>query len=192
MSDELPEPPRQVAHFALLILVGFLIAGSFVLSGRPVMLASLPHIAFVADVPRHRHEDQLATFTAVAGALLPKTDWRPPIAVALGKVGEVGTVRPKLGYWVRSWTFLGLPMFAVTEGGYAVYLDRPGYYRAVPLGEGGEAELIRQTGGRRFWGSWLWSYWRHCWGLLAPIGVAVFAWAEFRWQAKRRAILGLI
>jgi hypothetical protein len=191
LSDDRREPPRQVGHFALLIFVGLLIVASLALSRRPPVLASLPHIAFVAEVPRHRHEDQLAAFAQVYGAFIPKTDWRPDVAVLLERDRPQAMARLRLGYWVRSWTFLGLPMFAVKEGGYTVYLDRPGHYRAVALGKTGEAELIKQTGSR-FWGSWWPAYWRYCWGLLAPMAVGAWIWLELRWQARRRMAMGLI
>jgi hypothetical protein len=191
LIDEPREPPRAVAHFALLVLIGFMVVISAALSQRPVTLASLPHIAHVADVPTHRTQEQLRWFVQSYGAWLPKTDWRPPIAAALGRNGDAPPGRLRLGYAVRVWTFLSLPMFAYKEGGYAVYLDQPGQYRALALSEEGLADLERETG-RRFWAGWFFPFWRYSWGLIAVAALAGFAVLELRWQARRRAILGVM
>lgn len=189
-QDELPEPPRQVAHFLLLVAVAFLIIASVALSGRPVLRAGVPNLVHVADIPSRAGLAQLQNYTEAFGAVLPKTDWRPGIGRLLGRDGSAAGP-PRLGYWVRGYSFLGLPLFARKEGGYSLYLDRPGSYRVVPLGDEGLDLLARQAGGR-FWQGWWFPWWRFSWGLVAPLLIAAFVWAELRWQARRRGILGLI
>lgn len=189
--DEPAEPPRQVAHFALLILVGLMIVGSLALSRRPPTLASMPLVVHVADIPPHDALLQLGAYTELYGALVPHTDWRPQVAALLGRTGDATDAPPRLGYWVRQWTFLGLPIFARKESGYSVYFDRPDYIRAAPLSEEGLAQLEKQTGSR-FWAGWWFPFWRFSWGLLAVAAVGGWVWLEFRWQAKRRTLMGLI
>jgi hypothetical protein len=180
LSEELPEPPRQVAHFALLILVGFTIAGSVILSGRAVTLASFNNVAPGGPAPRALTPVSSDDWTVI----IHRSDWKPPIAKLLGRDGAGQP--PRLGWIVREWSFLSLPLVAYRQSDLAVFREDGYGYRLSGLMPDQIAAMKRS--GQPPWFPW----WRYTWGWLAVAAVAGFAWAELRWQAKRRQMLGLI
>ena len=183
-SDEEPlEPVRQVWHFGLLALVGLAVMASLVLSARPPTLASMYNVVFRAPLPR----TEMGRWRAYS-VWVPKTDWRPEVAVAIGRTGEVEP--PRLGYLVRQWTFLGLPLVATRKSDLLVIKENARQYSLGGMFEEEEQALVGQPDGKPGFG--LFPFWRFCWGWLAVAAVAMFAWAELAWQARRRALLGIM
>lgn len=184
ITDQEPRAPvRQVWHFGLLALVGLAVMASVLLSARPPTLASMYNVVLRAPLPR----TQMGQWRAYS-VWIPKTDWRPPVAAALGRTGEGAP--PRLGYLVRQWTFLGLPLVATRKSDLLVVKEDERQYSLGGTFEEEEQALARQPGGRP--GLGLFPFWRFCWGWLAVAAVGVFAWAELRWQTRRRALLGIM
>ena len=104
VDDQAREPTRDVWHFGLLALVGFMIVASLVLSTRSPILASYNNVAVAgrppAGVVPPIGQDWMTT--------IHRSDWRPKVALALGRTGKGEGVR--LGWIVRQWSFLGLPL----------------------------------------------------------------------------------
>ena len=179
MTGEMVEPPRQVAHFVLLVFVGFLTVASLMLSTRGPTLASLNNVAPAGAAPA----GVVPPIGDDWSAVVHRSDWNPAAATALGRTGLGEGVR--LGWVVRQWSFLGLPLFAFRQGELAAFETDAYGYRLVGLTPEQLAAVDRA-------GTPWFPWWRFAWGWLAVAAVAGFAWAELRWQARRRAILGLI
>lgn len=188
-AAERAEPRREVAHYVLLALSCLLIIGSVLVSLRPITLANLPVVAPVGPVPPKADPARLEAYVRAYSVLIPQTDWRPALRDAAGLTGRSGV---QVGYSLRQLSFLGLPFFAYPEAGYVLSLDDGGRYIAIaPLGSEGLEQIERETGATLPRFSPLTAL-RYAWGWLLPIMVALFVWFELRWQARRRAALGLI
>lgn len=183
IEEEPREPVRQVWHFGLLALVGLMVMASLALSARPPTLASMYNVVVRGPLP----DTGMAQYR-VYNAWIPKTDWRPEIAARLGRTGAGAP--PRLGYLVRQWTFLGLPLVAFRQGDFIAVREDARQYSLGGLYDEEDQALARQPGGKPGFG--LFPFWRFCWGWLAVAAVGVFAWAELNWQARRRALLGIM
>lgn len=143
MTDPAPafddEPPRAVAHVAWLVLGGFMVVASLLLSERAPTLARFnvaPGGPVPAGVPHVFGNDW--------SLVIHRSDWRPAIAKALGRTDEEQPLR--LGWVVREWSFLGLPLFAYRPSGLAAYrTDRYGYRVSALIVD--EVAAIRARGG---------------------------------------------
>ncbi|WP_419809175.1 hypothetical protein [Sphingomonas sp.] len=174
------EPVRQVWHFALLALVGFMVIACLALSGRAPLLTSFNNVAPAGPVPAGIVPDYGDDWSVI----IHRSDWNARAATLLGRTGEGNPLR--MGWVVREWSFLGLPLFATRQGDLAVFKEDSYGYRLAGLTEDQRAAIERRGGPGWF------PFWRHCWGWIAVAAVAVFAWAELRWQARRRAVLGIM
>ena len=179
MSDT-AEPPRQVWHFLLLVPVAFALLASALLSGRPVLLASFNNVALAGPAPAAVVPD----FGSDWSAIVHRSDWRAPIAQALGHPDLRRP--PRLGWPVRQWSFLSLPLGAYRQGPLLAAKEDGYGYRLYGLTDEQIGAIDRA--GATPWYPW----WRYGWGWLVIACVAAFAWAELRWQARRREMLGLI
>lgn len=179
------EPAPRVAHYMFLVLAALLVVGSFLISRRPVLLANSPDVAPVAIVPLRAEPDGVRPYISAFGYHVPKTAWRASASAA------PDTRSLRIGYSVRQVTFLTLPMFAYPEAGYVLYLDEGWANGLAPLGKDGLADLEHKAGAPLAQG-WIFPVWRYAWGWLFPLAIALFFWRERRWQAERRAMLGLI
>ncbi len=173
------EPPRQVWHFFLLAAAVIVITASHLVSARPLMISSFNNVAPAGDLP--------ATVTDVPddwSALIQRRVWKPPFAAMLGHHADARRIR--LGWVVRGWSFMTLPLFARRQSDLAAFRETPYGYALFGL----STEQLRQVdaAGATPWFPW----WRFTWGWLVLAAVAGFGWAELRWQARRRAMLGLI
>ena len=173
------EPPRQVWHFALLVLVGLTVVASLALSGRSPLLSSFNNVAPAGAPPA----GVVPPIGEDWGTFIHRSDYRPAAAKLLGRMGEGQGVR--LGWVVRQWSFLGLPLVGYRQGELAAFEENSGGYKLVGLTDEQRAAIDRAGAP---WFPW----WRVGWGWLAVAAVAGFAGAELRWQARRRAALGLI
>ena len=174
------EPPRQVGHFALLIAAAFTLIISAFASGRPMALGGFNNVAVVGSPPAGMRFAWAEDWSVV----IHRSDWNPAIAKALGRTGE--GQGPRLGWIIREWSFFSLPLFAWRQSDLSlVKEDAYGYQLSALTDE--ERRTIEQRGGPG-----LFPFWRYCWGLLVPLAVAAAIAMEFRWQARRRAMLGLI
>lgn len=181
MTQERDEPPRAVAHFGLLILVGFMVVASLLVSTRAPTLASFNNVAIAGPVPAGV---KLTDYGDDWSVLIHRSDWRAPVAALLGHTTRGRP--PRLGWVVREWSFLGLPLFATRQGDLAAVKEDEYGYRLVGLTNEEQAAVAAKGG------PGLYPFWRYSWGLLAIAAVAAWVWLEFRWQARRRAALGLI
>lgn len=179
MEDEPREPPRQVWHFGLLVLVGLMIMASLALSKRPPILASFNNVAPAGRPPAGTVPPIGEDWSAV----IHRSDWTPMAAKLLRRLGEGEGVR--LGWVVREWSFLGLPLLAFRQGELAAFETDSYGYRLAGL------TVEQQAAVERAGTPWF-PWWRFAWGWLAVAAVAGFGWAELRWQARRREALGLI
>lgn len=177
-TDEPREPPRAVAHFFFLVLVGFMVIGSLALSARPPILASFLNVAPGRAAPAGVADPVDWSLT------IHRSDWRPGVARLLGRIRTAPA--PRLGWVVREWSFLGLPLFAIRQSDVSVYREDEVGYRLAGLTDA-ERQAVERAGG-----AGLFPFWRYVWGWIAVAAVALFAWAELRWQAWRRAILGIL
>ena len=179
VDDQAREPTRDVWHFGLLALVGFMIVASLVLSTRSPILASYNNVAVAgrppAGVVPPIGQDWMTT--------IHRSDWRPKVALALGRTGKGEGVR--LGWIVRQWSFLGLPLAGFRMSTLTAFETDEYGYRVIGLTVDQYAAIDRE-------GTPWFPWWQVGWGWLAIAAVAGFAWAELRWQARRRAALGLI
>ena len=179
MTGEGREPPRQVWHFGLLLAVMFVLLVSHLVSARPMMIASFNNVAPAGDLPP-AVTDVMDDWSAV----IHRSDWKAPIARALGHAANDRRVR--LGWVVREWSFMTLPLFAWRQSDLAAFREDLYGYRLLGLTDGQLGAIERSIG--RPWFPW----WRFAWGWLVIAALAAFIWAELRWQARRRALLGLI
>lgn len=179
MTGERPEPPRQVWHFPLLIALAFVILVSHLVSDRPMMIASFNNVAPVGDLPP-AVTDVIDDWSIT----IHRSDWNGPVALALGRTGDGRRVR--LGWVVREWSLMTLPLFAYRQSDLAAFREDMYGYRLLGLTPGQLRVVATATGTP--WFPW----WRFAWGWLAVTALGLFVWAELRWQARRRALLELI
>ena len=179
-ADDAPEPTREVRHYALLILFMVTMIVSQFVAQRPLLYGLHNNVAFVGVAPADVVPDPGEDWSV----MIRRNDWRPPIAALLGH-GRSG--RPvRLGWVVRQGSLFSLPLFGwriselavVTEDGYG--------YRISGLSPDQRAALERR--GAIGWLPW----WRLGWGWLPFAALAGFVWGELRWQARRRALLGIM
>lgn len=98
---------------------------------------------------------------------------------------------PSLGYAVREWTLFGMPFGYFSEMNHVLYTESPRETVMVPLGEEGLA-LLRKELGRDLTEGFVYPFWRHLWGWLFVVGIALWGWLYHRSVLKRREELGLI
>ena len=179
-EDTTPEPPRAVAHWGLAIAAAFMVIASMALSARPLMFGTFNNVAPAGAVPSGV---ALTDYGDDWSVIIHRSDWRLPIAAALGYLRE----RPaRLGWIVHEWSLFSLPLFATRQSDLAAVKEDAYGYRLVGLTDAERAAVTAKGGPGVF------PFWRYCWGLLAVAAVAAAIWLEFRWQARRRAVLGLM
>ncbi|ATY32665.1 hypothetical protein CVN68_12335 [Sphingomonas psychrotolerans] len=88
--------------------------------------------------------------------------------------------RPRYGYSVREWTFLGMPFGWWTEYGYVLYAEDRYELVEVPLADSVAARFRKEVG-RDMGQGFFFPFWAHAWG-----------WLYYRSVVRRRAELGLI
>ena len=177
MIDDLPEPPRQVWHFALIVLFCFAVLISEAVARRPLLYGLFNNVAPAGKAPPELRPDDWSL-------TIHRSDWNPLVATLLG---HARADRPaRLGWVVREWSVLSLPLAGWRQSDLAVFTEDGYGYRMAGLTEAQRADLDRR--GLIGWFPW----WRFVWGWL-PIGaLAGFVRAELHWQSRRRALLGII
>lgn len=174
-DDDEREPPRQVWHFALIVLFGFAVIGSELLARRPLLYGAFNNVAPAGVAPATMRPDDWSL-------TIHRSDWAPPIAML---PGHARADRPaRLGWVVREWSLLSLPIAGWRQSNLAVFTEDGYGYRMAGL----TPEQLRKAEGGVGWFPW----WRHLWGWLPFAALAGFVWAELRWQARRRELLGII
>lgn len=176
-EDEGREPPRQVWHFALIVVAAFALLASAFLGSRPLLYGMTNNVAPAGTAPAGLWPDDWSVTIA-------RRDWNAPASALLGH-GRPG--RPaRLGWVVREATLLSLPLGAWRQSDVAVFTEDAYGYRLAGLTPEQLADLDRR--GAVGWFQW----WRFVWGWLPLAAFAGFVWAELGWQARRRALLGLM
>ena len=92
---------------------------------------------------------------------------------------------PKLGYSVREMTFLGMPFWASPEYGHVLFFSSDWGAVAAPLNEHGFAQLDKANG-RDLRATSLIPWWRHLWGWLFVLGLALALWLWHRRTVRWR------
>ena len=183
IDPEVGEPTRQVWHFALLIAFVFVLVGSHLLGRRPLMIASFNNVAPAGQLPASVRADLAWWQTQDWSIVIHRSDWIPPVGNALGHTRKGP---PRLGWVVHEWSVLTLPVAGWRTSELAVVAEDDYGYRLSALTP--EQRAAVDEAGAAGWFPW----WRSTWGWAAIALFAGFVWAELRWQAKRRALLGVM
>jgi len=104
---------------------------------------------------------------------------------------DVGFQRPRFGYSIREWSFLGMPFGWYSEYGFVLYSDNRWELVETPLIEAGNEQLMQEVG-RDLRQGFFFPFWAHAWGWLYVAAVALWGWLYHRSAVKRREELGLI
>lgn len=99
--------------------------------------------------------------------------------------------RPRYGYSIREWTFLGMPFAWYSEYGYVVYRRDRRELVMGPLIPEADAQLHKEVG-RDLRDGFFFPFWAHGWGWLYLAGVALWGWLYHRDIVKRREADGII
>jgi hypothetical protein len=99
--------------------------------------------------------------------------------------------RPRYGYSVREWSFLGMPFGWYSEYGFVLYSDSRWELVETPLIEAGHAMLMKEVGHDLRKG-FFFPFWAHAWGWLYVAGVALWGWLYHRAIVRRREELGIL
>lgn len=177
------EPTRQVWHFGLLVAFVFALIASHLLARRPLMVASFNNVAPAGALPASVRADLAAWQLSDWSIVIHRSDWTPPVARLLGHT-RAGP--PRLGWVVHQWSVLTLPVVGWRQSDLAVVLEDDYGYRLSALTP--EQRAAVDKAGAVGWFPW----WRVGWGWLPIALFAGFAWGELRWQARRRALLGVM
>lgn len=177
IEHDVTEPPRQVWHFALIVLFGFAVIVSQVAGRRPLLYGMFNNIAPAGEAPAAMRPDDWSV-------TIRRNDWSPPIAALLGFTRPERPAR--LGWAVREASLLSLPLFAWRQSDVAAFTEDGYGYRMAGLTQEQRAALDRR--GAVGWFPW----WRYVWGWLPLAALVGFIWAELRWQDRRRALLSII
>lgn len=171
------EPRRQVWHFALVILFGFAVIASELLARRPLLYGAFNNVAPAGVAPASMAPDDWSL-------IVHRSDWNPPVAALLG---HARADRPaRIGWTVREWSLLSLPLIGWRQSDLAVFREDAYGYRMAGLTDGQRVALARTDAVGRF------PWWRYIWGWLPLAALASFVRAELGWQARRRALLGIM
>lgn len=115
--------------------------------------------------------------------------------VLAGRVppAQIGTdyERPRYGYSVREWTFLGMPFAWYTEYGFVLYSNNRWELVETPLIDAGHEMLMKEVG-RDLRQGFFFPFWAHAWGWLYVAAVALYGWLYHRAIVRRREELGII
>lgn len=99
--------------------------------------------------------------------------------------------RPRYGYSIREWSFLGMPFAWYSEYGYVLYSNDRYELVETPLIDAGHEMLMKEVG-RDLRKGFFFPFWAHAWGWLYLAGVALFGWLYHRSAVRRREELGII
>ena len=148
--------------------------------GQGEILSDLERIVgYGVHVPREPTKAQkLYQFLVLAGRVPP---------AQLGTAYE----RPRYGYSVREWTFLGMPFAWYTEYGFVLYSNNRWELVETPLIDAGHEMLMKEVG-RDLRQGFFFPFWAHAWGWLYVAAVALYGWLYHRATVRRREELGII
>lgn len=99
--------------------------------------------------------------------------------------------RPRYGYSIREFSFLGMPFGWFSEYGYVLYTRDRWELVEAPLNEDGGA-MLRKEVGRDLGQGFFFPFWAHAWGWLYVAGVALWGWLQYRFLERRREEAGII
>lgn len=188
------------------VVLGLLVAaliGVLVFSDRPWVLYSRPALAKIADLPAAGQSGDLAGYTIAYGMFVAQPRSKALVAgrtlktIARGQEAledhDYGHGPAALGYSMREWGILGMPLLAVKELGQVAYVERNDHEGSwqVPL-EGDGMDLLTKQIGRDPGAGFIYPYWRHLWGWLFIAGVGLYAWLRMREIRRMRLEQGLI
>lgn len=177
MIDDTAEPPRQVWHFALVVMFGFALVVSQFAGQRPLFYGMFNNVAPAGEAPAAMRPDDWSL-------TIRRSDWSPALAALIGYTRPERPAR--LGWVVREGSLLSFPLFAWRQSELTVYTEDGYGYRMAGLTT--EQRAAVERAGAVGWFPW----WRHVWGWLPLAALAGFIWAELRWQDRRRALMGII
>jgi hypothetical protein len=99
--------------------------------------------------------------------------------------------RPRYGYSIREFSFLGMPFGWFSEYGFVLYTRDRWEMVEAPLNKDGAARLRKEVG-RDLGAGFFFPFWAHAWGWLYVAAVALFGWLYYRAAERRREELGII
>ncbi|TGX52815.1 hypothetical protein E5A73_14350 [Sphingomonas gei] len=99
--------------------------------------------------------------------------------------------RPRFGYSVREWSFLGMPFGWYSEYGFVLYSNNRWKLVETPLIEAGNEQLMQEVG-RDLRQGFFFPFWAHAWGWLYVAGIAFWGWLYHRSVVRRREELGIL
>jgi len=99
--------------------------------------------------------------------------------------------RPRYGYSVREWTFLGMPFAWYSEYGFVLYSNNRWQLVETPLIEAGHEALMQEVG-RDLRQGFFFPFWAHAWGWLYVAAVALYGWLYHRAIVRQREALGIM
>lgn len=117
--------------------------------------------------------------------LLVLSDRAPPPRV------DFDARRPRYGYSLREWSFLGMPFGWWNEMGYVLYAEDRYELVEVSLTDSAAAAFQAEVG-RDLRQGFFFPFWAHAWGWLYVAGVALYGWLHHRSVARRREQLGIL
>lgn len=104
---------------------------------------------------------------------------------------DPGYQRPRFGYSVREWTFLGMPFAWYSEYGFVLYSNNRWQLVETPLIEAGN-DMLMQEVGRDLRQGFFFPFWAHAWGWLYVAAVALYGWLYHRAIVRQREALGIM
>ncbi|MDT8759945.1 hypothetical protein MZO42_14680 [Sphingomonas psychrotolerans] len=99
--------------------------------------------------------------------------------------------RPRFGYSIREWSFLGMPFGWYSEYGFVLYSNDRRELVETPLIEAGNEQLMQEVG-RDLRQGFFFPFWAHAWGWLFVAAVGLWGWLYHRSVVRQREELGLI
>jgi hypothetical protein len=99
--------------------------------------------------------------------------------------------RPRYGYSIREFSFLGMPLGWFSEFGFVLYTHDRWELVEAPLNDAGTA-MLRKEVGRDLGAGFIFPFWAHAWGWLYLAGAALWGWLYFRDIRLKREAEGII
>lgn len=181
----------------LKLLVGALVlvlVGSLVLSDRYWVLASRSTIDDLSEIKVPAELGDMISQIDDVGLHVPREPSKLEryLAAERARLGIEAPVpsfanmsAPKFGYSVRETTFLGMPFWFSSEYRHMLFFSSDWGVVAAPLNEHGFAALDKANG-RDLRATSMIPWWRHLWGWLFVLGLALALWLWHRRTVRWR------
>lgn len=193
---EIP-PPGQALRQAMIGMLVVALVAVELLSSRPLNATSALRVLPVADIPARADLSQLRRFVDAYAFMvieprrqlnfLSAATMTPPTTAPVAVPDDT----PRLGYLIREFSFLGMPIYAQRDPGFALYQKGTGAYRVLPLDRDG-LDLLAKHAGSHLETGYVFPVWEHSWGWLFVIGFLGVLGLEMRARARHRDAMGIM